>query len=68
MEGGFFSRWKKDRKVKQKSNELRREIYKLEQEYEVFKVESNLSANPVSQIVKLVLGCFYMILSFCFLI
>lgn len=65
---GFFKKWKGDRKLKNKENKLRRELYKVEQEYEIFEMESNLSANPILGLLKLLLGCFFMILSFMILI
>ena len=65
---GFFSGWGKKRKHKQKENEIKRELTKLEDEYEIFAIESNLSANPLLGILKLFLGCVGMIFSFMILI
>lgn len=65
---GFFTKWKGSRRLKNKENKLRRELYKVEQEYEIFEMETNLSSNPVLGLLKLLLGCFFMILSFMILI
>jgi LMBR1 domain-containing protein 1 len=65
---GLFTKWKGDRNLKNKENKLRRELFKLEEEYEIFVMESNLSANPILAILKLLLGCLFMIISFMILI
>ena len=65
---GFFGGWGKKRKHKKKENELRREMMKLEDEYEIFAIENNLSANPLLGVIKLFLGCLGMIFSFMILI
>ena len=64
----FFARWKNNRKHKNKENKLQREMFKLEKEYEIYETEINLSTNPVGQVIKLSLGTFAMIFSFCILI
>ena len=43
-------------------------MLKLEDEYELFAIESNLSANPLIGILKLFLGCVGLIFSFMVLI
>lgn len=40
------------------------EIYKLEQEFEIYEIESKLKANPVIDILLLALGMFLAIISF----
>ena len=40
----------------------------MEEEYEIFSQEQKLSSSPVKQMVNVLLGCFFMILSFCILI
>ena len=64
----FFSKWKAGRTHGKKENELKKELVMLEQEFEIFEVETQLSSNPVWALLKLLLGCFAFLLSFILLI
>ncbi len=65
---GFFSNWSEKRAMKKKENQLKREMIKLEKEHEIFEIEQNLSANPVTIFLNLLLGCLFMVFSFMILI
>lgn len=61
---GAWGRWRQNRKVKGKESKLQAELYMLEQEYEIFEAENNLTANPVTNALLLVLGIFLTLISF----
>lgn len=65
---GLFGNWKQKRSHKHKESKLKKEIYELEKEYEIFKTEQDLSSNPVFNIILLIIGCIGFIFSFCILI
>ena len=64
----FFSKWSGKRKIKSKEKELTAELYKLEEEFEIFEAECNLTANPLWDWFKLFLGIILGILSFVILL
>lgn len=61
---GMWGRWKHNRKVKNKESKLQAELYMLEQEFEIYEAENNLSANPVKNALMLILGILLTIISF----
>lgn len=61
--GNIFSKWRAGRKVKNNEGKLQKELYLLEQEIEIYELESELKANPLWDIAKLVLGTFLAIIS-----
>lgn len=61
---GFLGKWKYNRKVKNRESKLQAELYKLENEYEIFEAEDNLKANPVVMALYLVLGILCALISF----
>lgn len=61
---GLITRWRAARKSKSKEGKLKRELAILEEEYEIFEVESTLTANPLLAWAKLIAGCLLAILSF----
>lgn len=61
---GWFSSWKAKRTLDNKEGKLQKELFVLEQEYEIFEAEEGLKSNPVWEIVKLILGILLAILSF----
>lgn len=61
---GFFSKWKHGRKVRNRESKLQAELYKLEQEYEIFEAEDKLKANPIVMALYLVLGILSALVSF----
>ena len=62
-ERGVFSRWRENRFIGQKDKKLTSEVYKLEEEFEIWEVENNLSANPLWSILKLALGIIFGMIS-----
>jgi LMBR1 domain-containing protein 1 len=65
---GFFKRWKEKRQIQGKEKKLTAELYKLEQEFEIWEVENSLSANPIWPALKLAAGIFFAIISFVILL
>lgn len=65
---GLLARWKNSRKSKSKEGKLKRELAILEEEYEIFEVESTLTANPLLAWAKLIAGCLLAVLSFVLLL
>ena len=65
---GFFKRWGETRKIKRDEKELASEMYKLDQEFEIFEAENALSANPIWPVLKLVAGMLFSIISFMLLL
>lgn len=63
---GCFSKMRKSRGIRAKRKELRIEYFKLEKELEIYDIENTLTANPVLQVFKLILGIFLSILSLIF--
>jgi len=61
---GFFSRAKQSRELEKKENKLVTEIYKLEEEFEVYEVEETLRSNPIVDVLKLILGILLAVVSF----
>lgn len=53
---GFFSKWRGKRSIRHNEKELNKEVYKLEEEFEIFEIEQNLTANPIWEIIKLIIG------------
>lgn len=47
---GFFSKWRGKRSIRHNEKELNKEVYKLEEEFEIFEIEQNLTANPIWEI------------------
>lgn len=61
---GMISKWRAAKLIKTKEGKLKKEIDILEQEYEIYEEESTLTANPIVNLVKLVVGCVFAIVSF----
>lgn len=64
QEKGFFGKWKSKRSIKSKEKKLSSELFKLEEEFEIYEIESNLSANPIWDVLKLIFGILLACLSF----
>jgi len=56
---GFFSRWSDKRHIRKNEKELRKEMFKLDEEFEIFEVESNLTANPIWDYLKFFAGILF---------
>lgn len=67
-EKGFFSRWKTRRNIRSNEGELRKEVYKLDEEFEIYELEATLKANPIWDWFKLILGCLLACVSFVMLL
>ena len=63
---GFCGRLRKSRSINDKRKLLKVEYFKLEKELEVYDIENTLKANPLVDILKLILGIFLAILSLIF--
>jgi hypothetical protein len=63
---GFCQRFKKSKGIKNKKKELKVEYIKLEKELEVYDIENTLKANPLLDVLKLVLGIVLSVLSLIF--
>ncbi len=63
-EDGFWSKRKLKRSIGKKGKTLQKELYMLEEEYEIFEAEEKLTANPVWALIKMLLGCLLAIVSF----
>lgn len=61
---GAFSKWRAGRQIKTKEGKLQKELYLLEQEMEIYELESQLKANPLTDALKLALGVFLAFISF----
>lgn len=61
---GLWGRWRHNRKVNSSESKLQAELYMLEQEFEIYEAENNLSANPVINALTLVLGIILTLISF----
>lgn len=62
-EGGWWSSWKANRKLRTKENRLEKELLILEEEYEIYEEEIRLTSNPVLQLMKLILGILLAVVS-----
>ena len=67
-EKGFLSKWSGKRSIKQKEKELSNEVFKLEEEFEIFEAESNLTANPIWDWLKFFIGILLSGISFIILL
>ena len=55
---GWFKKSKKNRSLKKKMSELKKNFYILENELEVYDIENTLTANPLTACLKLFIGKF----------
>ena len=63
---GFCSKMKKSRGIEKTRKKLKVEYFKLEKELEVYDIENTLTANPLVDLLKLILGIILSILSLFF--
>lgn len=61
---GLIQRWRDKRSLSKRESKLASEVYKLELEYDIFEAENSLSANPIIDYLKLLLGMIMMLISF----